>query len=246
MIPVFLGSIGFIKDAMKNKEGHMILLSWVLAILSISLYFLFMETWAHPTRTFSFVLDPLIIFGSIFLIKKLKSMKLKVGSCLIIIFVLIATPLTILSSTTLSYGAGSINNRSEISTYDWYNLNTNWSDSQIFLADKRSSWAMRGIYWSRGAQLNIIQEIDLFLPENYNRLKQYLNENYNGCNALLMINHYMKDNGLYYIDGNHIYETKLIEIPITAEIENGWVNSSSKNYLKIYCNQYSDIYLVEY
>jgi hypothetical protein len=242
IIPIIFGIIGFGINFNVNKVRYINLLGWVVGIVLITLFFLIFGTFEQPSRTIIFILEPITIYSSFYLFRflKNKSFRKKIG--LFFLVALVTTPLSILSFTTTSIGSGAINLRSEVYPNYWYQNHTNINNT-VFISDTRSAYLTIGLYWDRTGNLKLIQNFNYMIPENYDLLINLTNQEgiFYGCDALFTTNFFVHEN--YY---HTIFRSEIERLYITPELEDEWLSSSNTTYLRIYCNQYTEIYYIPF
>jgi len=236
---IIFSIFGFIMRYKINKIEFINLLGWVLGIALITAFFAMLGTFEEPSRTLLFVFEPLAIYSSFFIVKIIKSKKWK--KSIFLLLIVIFTPMNLFSFTATSIGSGTINFPSEVYAADWFLNYNNWSSNTLYIAGSRGMYLNIGMYWDRSQDFAYVQLLEYLEPENFEMIRNITNEVFIGYNAMFMTSFFVKE---WYF--HTIYRSKIERLYITPELSEGWVNSSSRPYLKIYCNQFSDIYFVPY
>ncbi|MBD3230684.1 MAG: hypothetical protein GF329_21070 [Candidatus Lokiarchaeota archaeon] len=241
IIPLVLGIIGFGLVFDINKIRFINLLGWMLGIFLITLFFLLFGTFEQPSRTVIFILEPLTIYSSFYLIKFLKNKSYRKKLIIFLIISITATPLSIMSFTTTAIGSGAINKRSEVYSNYWYE-NYSQINETVFITDTREGYLTIGMFWNRSIDLKLIQNINYVLPENYEALINLTSQGpYYGCGVQFSTNFFVHEN--YY---HTIFRSEITRLYITPELENNWTASSDTIYLRIYCSQNTEIYYIPF
>jgi len=236
------GIIGFVMGFRINKLEYIILLGWILGISLITAFFALQGTYEQPSRTIIFCFEPLTIYSSFYLITLIKGKKKrrwKLGFFFISIIIL--SPLNLYSFTATSIGSGTINFKSEVYGAQWYGTYNNWTENTLYIVGTRGMYLNIGLFWDRNHSFVYIQDLNYLKPSYFNSIRNDTNRLYIGFNTVFMTNYFVH-NWYFYT----FFKSKIKKLYITPDLEQGWVNSSSTPYIKMYCNQYSEIYFIPF
>jgi len=231
--------IGFLISYNINKIRHIMMLGWLLGLALMGAFFCVFGNFEEPSRIIMFAFEPLAIYSSIFIVSFLR--KSKKFRCIFLLLTVILTPLNIYTFTTVSIGSGTIDLKSEVIAAQWFDFYYNNSEDVIYLCDTRTYYLYAGICWNRSYDFIYTKNLDYLKPENFDLVMNLTNYVYNGSNAVFMTNYFSHKYYYHVIIGSDI---DLLQI--TPDLEQGWVNSSSRPYLRIYSSQYTEIYFIQF
>ncbi|MHA1830085.1 MAG: hypothetical protein ACTSWR_00970, partial [Candidatus Helarchaeota archaeon] len=115
------------------------------------------------------------------------------------------------------------------------------TENTLYIVGTRGMYLNIGLFWDRNHSFVYIQDLNYLKPSYFNSIRNDTNKLYIGFNAVFMTNYFVH-NWYFYT----FFKSKIKKLYITPDLEQGWVNSSSTPYIKIYCNQYSEIYFIPF